>query len=141
MGWAWSRDATDKDYSTTSNVSNNWINTNVGDAASNTVNLFAIWSASSRTLTVKPNGGEIINGSSKTSNDFTINFLSGRLAYIGNLTESGTFYPDNEPTREGYTFNGYSASNGGYAYKNTAGNTFYFGTGTSSATNTNTWVF
>lgn len=141
LGWAWSRDATDDDYVTTCNVANSWINTNVGDAASNTVSLYAIWSASSRTLTVKPNGGEIINGSSETSNDFTVNFLSGRLAYIGNLTGSGTFYPDNEPTREGYTFNGYSASNGGYAYKNTSGNTFYFGTGTSTATNTNTWVF
>lgn len=63
--------------------------------------------------------------------------------FMGNLTSEQTFYPYNEPKRDGYTFKGFHFSNGS-GQKNTSGDKFYFNGGkygNGTGDNVNTWVF
>lgn len=109
------------------------------------ITLYPYWEPNIYILTINPNGGSMWNGDNKTSNSFTTDFAYATKTYIGNLMSAGTFYPDNAPTRTGYTFNSFSFS-GGSGQKNTAGETFYFmgehaGAASGTSTNTNTWIF
>lgn len=82
------------------------------------------------TLTVNPNGGTVWgNGDSATSSSFTTKFVYGRKTFMGN-----------KPTRDGYTFTGWSFSNGSGG-KNTDGETFYFSDTGSSSSNTDSYIF
>lgn len=107
--------------------------------------LYPYWEPNVYTLTINPNSGSMWNGDSKTSSSFTTEFAYNTKTYMGNLTSSSTFYPDNTPTRTGYTFNTFSFSNG-TGQKNTAGNTFYFmgehaGAAGGTSNTTTTWIF
>lgn len=106
------------------------------------ITLYPYWEPNIYTLTINPNGGLMWNGDNQTSNSFTTDFAYATKTYMGNLTSAGTFYPDNAPTRTGYTFNSFSFSRGS-GQKNTAGETFYFMGAHAGGTsiNANTWIF
>lgn len=91
-------------------------------------------------LTINPNGGSMNNGSTVTTSAFTTSFIHGRKTYIGNLNSDGTYKTLNIPTREGYTFTGWSFSNG-TGGQNTSGEKFYFGDTSSYASSTSTHIF
>ena len=107
--------------------------------------LYPYWEPNVYTLTINPNGGSMYNGGSKTVNTFTTEFAYNTKTYMGNLMNDGSYYPNNEPTREGYQFNGFTFT-GGSGQKNTSGDPFYFqGSYSANAegygTTTNTWIF
>jgi uncharacterized repeat protein (TIGR02543 family) len=90
--------------------------------------LYPYWSRNIYTLTIKPNGGSMYNGASKTTSTFTTTFAYGVKTYLGNLFVDGgvlVAYNDNTPTRAGYTFTGFTFSNGS-GQKNSAGAVYYF---------------
>lgn len=104
------------------------------------VTITAQWTKTDFTLTINPNGGTMYNGDNTTTSPFTTGFRHNRKTYIGNLKSNSRYYPDNAPWRTGYTFNGWTFS-GGTGGKNTNGDDFYFGTGTSYASSTNSYIF
>lgn len=109
------------------------------------ITLYPYWEPNIYTLTINPNGGSMYNGDSKTTSQFTTNFAYNVKTYIGNLTSDETYYPDNTPTRAGYTFTSFNFS-GGTGQLNTAGERFYFmgeypATAQGYASNTSTYIF
>ncbi len=110
-----------------------------GDCKGN-VTATAQWEKNSYTMTINPNGGKMRNGSNYTTSPFTTEFVYGRKTYIGNLTTEGTYYSLNAPTREGYTFTGWSFS-GGTGGINTSGNKYYFSSTSGTASDTDTYIF
>lgn len=94
----------------------------------NSFTLYPYWSRNIYTLTINPNGGSMYNGANTTTSTFTISFAYGVKTYLGNLFNSEgvlAAYNDNTPTRAGYTFTGFTFSNG-TGQKNTAGAVYYF---------------
>lgn len=90
--------------------------------------LYPYWSRNIYTLTINPNGGSMYNGASKTTSTFTTTFAYGVKTYLGNLFNDGgvlVAYNDNTPTRVGYSFTGFTFSNGS-GQKNSAGAVYYF---------------
>ena len=90
--------------------------------------LYPYWSRNIYTLTINPNGGAMYNGASTTTSTFTTSFAYGVKTYLGNLwNDQGVIAAcnDNTPTRAGYTFTGFTFSNG-TGQKNTAGAVYYF---------------
>ena len=92
------------------------------------ITLYPYWSRNIYTLTINPNGGSMYNGASKTTSTFTTTFAYGVKTYLGNLFDDGGIlvaHNDNTPTRAGYTFTGFTFSNGS-GQKNSAGAIYYF---------------
>lgn len=87
--------------------------------------LYPYWSRNIYTLTINPNGGSMYNGANTTTDIFTTTFAYGVKTYIGNPFDGDYIINNNTPTRAGYTFNGFTFSNGS-GQKNTAGATFYW---------------
>lgn len=115
IGWSENADGSTWDY-TTSYTDNR------------TITLYPYWQRNIYTLTINPNGGSMYNGANKTTSSFTISFAYGVKTYLGNLFNSEgvlAAYNDNTPTRAGYTFTGFTFSNG-TGQKNTAGAIYYF---------------
>lgn len=115
IGWSENADGSTWDY-TTSYTDNR------------TITLYPYWSRNIYTLTINPNGGSMYNGASKTTSSFTTTFAYGVKTYLGNLFNDGgvlAAYNDNTPTRTGYSFTGFTFSNGS-GQKNTAGAVYYF---------------
>ena len=115
IGWSKNADGSTWDY-TTSYTDNR------------TITLYPYWSRNIYTLTINPNGGSMYNGASKTTSSFTTTFAYGVKTYLGNLFNDGgvlAAYNDNTPTRTGYSFTGFTFSNGS-GQKNTAGAVYYF---------------
>lgn len=116
-GWSKNSDGSTFDYE---------ISKTYGD--NGTTTLYPYWSRNTYTLTINPNGGSMYNGASKTTSTFTTSFAYGVKTYLGNLwNDQGVIaaYNDNTPTRAGYTFTGFTFSNG-TGQKNTAGAVYYF---------------
>ena len=112
LGWAKAQDATSIDYSVYSNVSNDWINANCS-GATGTINLYAVWSKKTYTISYNANGGEgVPEAQTKT--------------YGEDLTLSST-----KPTRTGYDFKGWSTSSSAETATYSAGGKY---TSNSSAT-------
>lgn len=115
IGWSENADGSTWDY-TTSYTDNR------------TITLYPYWQRNIYTLTINPNGGSMYNGANKTTSTFTTTFAYGVKTYLGNLFNSEgvlAAYNDNTPTRDGYTFTGFTFSNG-TGQKNTAGAIYYF---------------
>lgn len=92
------------------------------------ITLYPYWSRNIYTLTINPNGGSMYNGANKTTSTFTTTFAYGVKTYLGNLFNDGgvlVAYNDNAPTRVGYSFTGFTFSNGS-GQKNSAGAVYYF---------------
>lgn len=123
-----------------------WANTLNGTYSANaSATFYPYWTPNVYTLTINPNGGTMYNGDNTTTSQFTTQFSYNTLTYIGNLTSDETYYPDNKPTRSGYTCTGFTFSNG-TGQQNTSGATFYFmGENATSAmgtaSDTRSWVF
>ena len=132
----WATDAAGTNYAY--NVSGTY-------SANANITLYPYWEPNVYKLTINPNGGSMYNGDSKTTSSFTTDFAYGTKTYMGNLTSSQGYYPDNTPTRTGYQCNGFTFS-GGTGQLNTGGATFYFmgehpGAAGGTASSTNTWIF
>jgi len=109
LGWSTSSTATSATYTDGQSVSN------LSSTNGATVNLYAVWSIKSYTLTVKPNGG---TWNSTTSNStFTLNY--GATKTIAN------------PTRTGYNFSKWTVSGTGSSL---SGTTFTMGSANASLT-------
>ena len=92
------------------------------------ITLYPYWQRNIYTLTINPNGGSMYNGANKTTSTFTTTFAYGVKTYLGNLFNDGgvlVAYNDNTPTRVGYTFTGFTFSNGS-GQKNSIGAVYYF---------------
>lgn len=116
-GWSINRDGSTFDYF-------------MGDSYTKNepIILYPYWSRNIYTLTINPNGGSMYNGASKTTSTFTTTFAYGVKTYLGNLFDDGgvlVAYNNNTPTRTGYSFTGFTFSNGS-GQKNTAGAVYYF---------------
>lgn len=133
IGWSINADGSTWDY--TNSYTDN-----------RTITLYPYWQRNIYTLTVNPNGGLMYNGADKTSNIFTTTFAYEVKTYIGNPFNGEYIMVDNTPTRTGYTFNGFTFSNGS-GQKNTTGATYYINgespedNASSSNNSTSTYVF
>ena len=112
LGWAKTQDATSRDYSVYSNVSNDWINANCS-GTTGTINLYAVWSKKTYTISYNANGGEGAPDSQTKT-------------YGEDLTLSST-----KPTRGGYDFKGWATSSSAETATYSAGGKY---TSNSSAT-------
>lgn len=116
-GWSKNSDGSTFDYEVTGTYTSNSATT-----------LYPYWSRNVYTLSINPNGGSMYNGKNTTTSTFTTSFAYGVKTYLGNLFNDGgvlAAYNDNTPTRTGYTFNGFTFSNGS-GQKNTVGAIYYF---------------
>ena len=90
LGWSDVNDATAKKWSIYSDVTDNWINTNYPS-----INLYAVWTANTYTVTFNANGGSVSTASKS-------------------VTYGSTYGTLPTPTRSNYTFSGwYTATSGG----------------------------
>ncbi|MDE6034813.1 MAG: InlB B-repeat-containing protein [Ruminococcus sp.] len=95
LGWSSDRNAKSAEYSTYSNVSNDWIN-----SKSPSINLYAIWKARNYTVTFNANGGNVSTASKTVTYDQNYNDLP-------------------TPTKTGYNFNGwFTSADGGTQISN-----------------------
>lgn len=115
IGWSLNADGSTWDY--TNSYTDN-----------RSITLYPYWQRNIYTLTINPNGGSMYNGANKTTSTFTTTFAYGVKTYLGNLFNDGgvlVAYNDNAPTRVGYSFTGFTFSNGS-GQKNSAGAVYYF---------------
>jgi hypothetical protein len=134
-GWSRSNDGSTLDYAIPGSYNDN-----------ESITLYPYWSRNIYTLTINPNGGSMYNGASLTTNTFTTTFAYGVKTYIGNSFDADYVMNDNTPIRPGYTFNGFTFSNGS-GQKNTAGAIYYWNGQSpeenvgSTGASTNTYIF
>ena len=116
--WNTRSDGTGTAYSNGASVKN-LTSTNNG-----TVNLYAIWSVGSYTITINPNGGSYINSAGNRVSTSTYKIVKGTEGYIAISSTSKTSgltsptsdtgvasgYYISEPTRAGFTFKGWKRS-------------------------------
>lgn len=115
IGWSKNADGSTQDYTTSY-------------TDDRSITLYPYWQRNIYTLTINPNGGSMYNGANKTTSTFTTTFAYGVKTYLGNLYDNGgvlVAHNDNTPTRVGYTFTGFTFSNGS-GQKNSAGAIYYF---------------
>lgn len=93
IGWSEDRNATTKMYDLTYPVSNGWILSKTHDQASSTVALYSVWQRDTYSISYDLKGGSI------------------NTAPTSYNVETGTFTIP-QPTKNGYTFTGWTGSNG-----------------------------